>query len=195
MWAGGRFWFKKPLLIGQDSQKKSIILSIKEKNGSSGQLCFVTVKHEYFQNETLCLIEEHDIVYREDPKENDKLVDGVIASTDWDICEEITPSSTLLFRYSALTFNGHRIHYDNEYAINTEGYNGLVFHGPLIATLLIDLSMRLSQKTPSYFEFRGVSPISGTNAFSIARKKQGNEIILSAIKKNGTLSMKAKAVY
>ena len=120
MWAGGRFWFKKPLLIGQDSLKKSIILSIKEKNGSSGQLCFVTVKHEYFQNETLCLIEEHDIVYREDPKENDKLIDGVIASTDWDICEEITPSSTLLFRYSALTFNGHRIHYDNEYAINTE---------------------------------------------------------------------------
>ena len=195
MWAGGRFWFKQPLLLGIDSLKKSIILSVKEKNGSSGQLCFVTVKHEYFQNETLCLIEEHDIVYREDPKENDKLIDGFIAPTDWDIYEEITPSSTLLFRYSALTFNGHRIHYDNEYAINTEGYNGLVFHGPLIATLLIDLSMRLSQKTPSYFEFRGVSPISGPNTFSIASKKHGNELMLSAIKKDGTLSMKAKAVY
>ena len=134
-------------------------------------------------------------VYREDPQENDKLIDGFIAPTDWDIYEEITPSSTLLFRYSALTFNGHRIHYDNEYAINTEGYNGLVFHGPLIATLLIDLSMRLSKKTPSYFEFRGVSPISGPNTFSIASKKHGNELMLSAIKKDGTLSMKAKAVY
>ena len=71
----------------------------------------------------------------------------------------------------------------------------MVFHGPLIATLLIDLSMRVSKKTPSYFEFRGVSPISGPNAFSIASKKQGNETILSAIKKNGTLSMKAKAFY
>ena len=170
-------------------------MSIKEKNGSSGQLCFVTVKHEYFQNETCCLIEEHDIVYREDPKENDKLIDGFIAPTDWDIYEEITPSSTLLFRYSALTFNGHRIHYDNEYATNTEGYDGLVFHGPLIATLLIDLSMRLSKKTPSYFEFRGVSPVSGPNTFSIASKKHGNELMLSAIKKDGTLSMKAKAVY
>ena len=78
MWAGGRFWFKQPLILGIDSLKNSIILSVKEKDGSSGQLCFVTVKHEYFQNETLCLIEEHDIVYREDPKENDKLIDGLL---------------------------------------------------------------------------------------------------------------------
>ena len=120
--------------------------------------CFITVVFD-FRTELPC-------ENRKDKSENDKLIDGFIAPTDWDICEEITPSSTLLFRYSALTFNGHRIHYDNEYAINTEGYNGLVFHGPLIATLLIDLSMRLSKKTPSYFEFRGVSPISGPNTFS-----------------------------
>ena len=194
MWAGGRFWFKNPLILGIDGHKKSTILSVDEKEGSSGKLCFVTVKHQYFQNEELCLVEEHDIVYREDPKINDKHINEIIAPTDWAICEKIKPSSTLLFRYSALTFNGHRIHYDNEYAINTEGYNGLVFHGPLVATLLVDLSVRLSKKKPSYFEFRGISPISGPNDFSIACKKKGNDFVLWAIKKDGTLSMKAKAV-
>jgi 3-methylfumaryl-CoA hydratase len=181
-------------LLGIEGHKKSTILSVDEKEGSSGKLCFVTVKHQYFQNGELCLIEEHDIVYREDPKINDKHINSIIAPTDWEICEKIKPSSTLLFRYSALTFNGHRIHYDNEYAINTEGYNGLVFHGPLVATLLVDLSVRLSQKKPSYFEFRGISPISGPNDFSIACKKKRNDDELWEIKKDGTLSMKAKAV-
>ena len=82
-----------------------------------------------------------------------------------------------------MAFNGHLVHYDNKYAINSEGYYGLVFHGPLIATLLIDLSMRLNKKTHLYFEFRGVSPISGPNAFSIASKNKGNKLVLSALKK------------
>ena len=159
-----------------DGNKRSTILSLNEKDGSLGKLCFVTIKLQYFQNGKLCLIEEHDIVYREDPKINDKHINCIIAYTDWEICEKIMPSCTLLFRYSALTFNGHRIHYDNEYAVYAEGYNGLVFHGPLVATLLVDLSVRLSKKKPSYFEFKGISPISGPDDFSIACKKR--EMIL-----------------
>ena len=129
------------------------------------------------------MIEEHDIVYREDPKENDKLIDGVIASTDWDICEEITPSSTLLFRYSALTFNGHRIHYDNEYAINTEGYNGLVFHGPLIATLLIDLSMRVSKKTPHILNSEEFHQYQDQMHFQLQAKSKVTKLFYRLLKK------------
>ncbi|MFP5475334.1 MAG: MaoC family dehydratase N-terminal domain-containing protein, partial [Gammaproteobacteria bacterium] len=150
MWAGGRLRWEmqgdgaNPLQVGQQVQRTSTIQSVKHKAGRSGELLFVLVEHQYRNAQGLALTEEHDIVYRSAAQPGDPAptpqkppLEGQAA---WS--RTIVPDDVLLFRYSALTFNGHRIHYDRSYVTEEEGYPGLVVHGPLIATLLVDLARR-----------------------------------------------------
>ena len=136
MWAGGRFEFYAPLKVGADATRVSTITNVQEKHGKTGSLLFVTVQHDYLQDDQLAIREEQDIVYRE-PTPPKAGSGDALARGEW--TEAVEPTPTLLFRYSAVTFNGHRIHYDYPYVTGTEGYSGLVVHGPLIATLSLRL--------------------------------------------------------
>lgn len=168
MWAGGRFEFIRPLIIGKDSRKKTTIKNIQEKHGKSGSLLFVTLLHEYFQDDILCVSEEQDIVYKEPTPP--KLSSGVEAQKA-DFSSEFNPNETELFRYSALTFNGHRIHYDFPYATETEGYKGLVIHGPLLATRMIETFAKFnSDKKITKYSYRGLCPLCVPTKFSVEGK-------------------------
>lgn len=163
MWAGGRVEFFTPLRVDARATRFSTILDVREKLGKTGSLLFVTVQHDYLQDGQLAIREEQDIVYREPtpPKlaEGEPLPAGI-----WQ--ESITPSPTLLFRYSAVTFNGHRIHYDWPYATATEGYPGLVVHGPLMATLSLRAFCRANpQAQVRRFAYRGVRPLIAPQPF------------------------------
>ena len=142
MWGGNRLTFHEPIRIGEEVRRDSEILSITEKNGRSGQLALVTVKHSYHASGGLALEEEHDIVYRSEAKRGNKMPPGEqpIKPAQWS--NVVDPDPVFLFRYSALTFNGHRIHYDTPYVTEVEGYPGLIVHGPLTATLLLELVRR-----------------------------------------------------
>lgn len=192
MWAGGRLAFAAPLPVGGEITRRSTIKDVTEKSGKSGALCFVTVRHEFSSGGAVCLTEEHDIVYREDPGPDAPAPTPPEAPGDADATETITPDPVLLFRYSALTFNGHRIHYDVDYCREVEGYPGLVFHGPLTATLLLDLAERTAGKVAA-FSFRAVSPLFDTAPFSIACKKDGDTLSLWAVNPDGRLAMTADA--
>ncbi|WP_372966152.1 MaoC family dehydratase N-terminal domain-containing protein [Marinobacter sp.] len=165
MWAGGRLSFLSPLLVGQPAERRSEVKNIVEKQGKSGSLVFVTVSHQYWQNGTLCIDEEQDIVYRA-PSAPRLSAEGAIPELNWQ--ESVQPSSVMLFRYSAVTFNSHRIHYDYPYVTDTEGYPNLVVHGPLIATMLLHSFIRNNpQKEPKKFEFRGVRPLIQGTRFNL----------------------------
>ncbi len=157
MWAGGRLTFHKPLKLGTEVTKTSKIIEIKEKIGRSGTLVFLTLRHELDGGDGLAVSEEQDLVYR-DPAAG-MLPDAVAADAPeaaW--TESLDPDSVLLFRYSALAMNGHRIHYDRPYALNEEFYPALVVHGPLQATLLMRLASRNLNKAIMSFDFRGQQP-------------------------------------
>ncbi len=165
MWAGGRLRFIQPLIIGQEGTRVSTIKAIKEKDGSTGKLLFVTVEHQYFQHDQLCISEEQDIVYREPSPP--KLV-GTEAAPQATWSEVIEPSSVMLFRYSAVTFNGHRIHYDFPYATEQEGYPGLVVHGPMIATYVLHSFIHANpDKQVKSFAFRGLRPLICPTPFNV----------------------------
>lgn len=196
MWAGSRLNFHAPMLIGQKLKKISTIKSVQTKAGRSGQLVFVTVGHQVFDGDILGIDEEHDIVYREEPKGDAPVGAPPQAPDTWDFSREIDPDPVLLFRYSALTFNGHRIHYDQPFCVNSEGYKGLVVHGPLLATLLLDLLRREQpEATVKTFEFKAVSTIFDNETFSVqgAADKDGKTIHLWALRQDGALAMNAKA--
>jgi 3-methylfumaryl-CoA hydratase len=195
MWAGGRFEFHVPLILGGEATRRSTIHSVQEKEGRSGPLCFVTVRHEIRQKGQLCLTEDHDIVYRADPDPDAPAPEPAQAPTEADVTEQIAPDPTLLFRYSALMFNGHRIHYDVDYARDVEGYEGLVFHGPLTATLLADLAQRQSGRRLRRFSFRGLAPLAGMAPFEIAAKSDTDGLTLWARRHDGAMAMQARAVF
>lgn len=158
MWAGGQLEFLAPLRVGQTATKTSTIHQTEHKQGRSGPLAFVTVRHDIEQNGTLCVREYQDLVYRQDPDPDAPQPTPVSAPTDEALCEQVAFTSTQLFRYSALTFNGHRIHYDLDYARDIEGYKGLVTHGPLLAQLLM-LQAQDQLGALSTFSFRGTAPL------------------------------------
>lgn len=165
MWAGSRLKFLSPLRVDAEVSRRSTILNVQDKHGRTGSLLFVTVKHEYVQEGREVLVEEQDIVYRE-PSPS-KLA-GTEAAPEGAWKEAVIPDATLLFRYSAVTFNGHRIHYDWPYVTEAEGYPGLVVHGPLIATL----SLRaFQQANPAAivrsFNFRSLRPLISPEAFEV----------------------------
>jgi len=136
----------------------STIESVTHKSGRSGDLLFVLVKHDVHNAQGLCLTEEHDIVYRPAAQPGDPVPAPVAAQKQAPWQRDITPDDVLLFRYSALTFNGHRIHYDRKYVTDVEGYPGLIVHGPLIATLLVDLVRRHTDRPIRRFEFKALRP-------------------------------------
>ncbi|GGJ80801.1 FAS1-like dehydratase domain-containing protein [Pseudomonas matsuisoli] len=165
MWAGGRVEFLKPLIAGAEAQCTSTILNVEEKHGRTGALLFVTVRHEYAQSGQVCVREEQDIVYREPTPPKLSGTDP-LPEAQWR--EAIEPTPTLLFRYSAVTFNGHRIHYDYPYVTDTEGYPGLVVHGPMIATLNLRAFCRAHpQARVKRFSYRGVRPLIAPKPFEV----------------------------
>lgn len=160
MWAGTRIDYAEPLLVGETATRKSEILSVTEKNGAAGPLVFVTVRHTYIGARGVALVEEQDIVYREDPKPDAPKPKGKPAPENGVWAETATPDPVMLFRYSAVTFNGHRIHYDLPYANEVEGYPERVVHGPLTATLLIEAFKRNNKSLDvASYHYRSVSPL------------------------------------
>lgn len=165
MWAGGRVEFIHPFLVGSPATRKSTIQSIVEKEGRSGKLLFVTVAHEYAQDFVVCLREEQDIVYRQPGPVR---INPTESAPEAEWSQAIEPTPTMLFRYSAVTFNGHRIHYDHPYATQEEGYPGLVVHGPLIATLMCREFVRTHHdKVPLSLSYRGLSPLIAPAPFTV----------------------------
>ena len=198
MWAGGRLQFNAPLQVGDAITRESRIDDVTIKEGRSGSLVFVDVHHAIRNDRGVAVTEEHDIVYRDKPRADAPAPDPQVASDDEDFAREVVPDPVLLFRYSALTFNGHRIHYDRTYASEVEGYPGLVVHGPLIATLLLDLLRReMPRAAVRRFFFKAVRPLFDIHPFTVCgRRERGTEtkqITLWARDHEGLLAMQASA--
>ncbi|MDW3685829.1 MaoC family dehydratase N-terminal domain-containing protein [Cupriavidus sp. CV2] len=196
MWAGGRLRFHQPLRVGDAVSKTSTILDVSAKTGRTGSLAFVTVAHRYSGPQGLAVTEEHDIVYREQAAPGAAAPEPVAARTDEDWSRDIVPDPVLLFRFSALTFNGHRIHYDHEYVTTVEHYPDLIVHGPLLAVLLLDLVRRnLPDATVSSFSFKGVRPTHVPQRFQACGKvsEDGKTVALWIRQADGALAMTATA--
>ena len=191
MWAGSRLEFHHPLRLGDQIRRETRVIDIKEKSGRSGPLVFVVVRHEISNSDGLAVSEEHDIVYRGHGE--GAPAQSSPADAAWE--RTIQADDVLLFRYSALTFNAHRIHYDRRYATETEGYPGLVVHGPLIATMLMDL-LRRPQPVANIarFNFRAVSPLFDIVPFMVCGKPEGKKVSLWAKDSAGALAMSAEAL-
>lgn len=175
MWAGSQIEFQHPLHIGLAIERRSRITDIKQKEGRSGSLAFITLRHEVFAEDELAIIEHQDIVYRHHPPADATPAEGVRPPHGAQWRRRIEPTSTLLFRYSALTFNSHRIHYDAAYAKREEGYPALVVHGPLIATLMLDhLCRALPDLRVASFSFRAVKPLFVTDPFDVCIALEGD---------------------
>lgn len=194
MWAGGRLEFHHPVQIGDEISRASRIADVSGKEGRSGMLVFVTVRHDISNASGVALTEEHDIVYRENPRPDAPVPKPQPAPAGEAFSREIVPDPVLLFRYSALTFNGHRIHYDRSYVTEVEGYPGLIVHGPLIATLLVDLLRRnLPQVRVRRFSFRAMRPLFDIHRFTVCGRREGTRIALWARDHEGWLAMEASA--
>jgi 3-methylfumaryl-CoA hydratase len=187
MWAGSQFEFRAPVRVGDAVERTSTIADVTSKEGRTGKLVFVKVRHELRCNGAAdpAIVEFHDIVYRDAKKPGDVEPPPTAAATgEWQ--RTIVPDDVLLFRYSALTFNGHRIHYDRKYVTEVEGYPGLIVHGPLIATLLMDLVRRNAPDAQvASFRFKAVRPTFDLHPFKVKLWAQDHE---------GWLTMDATAV-
>ncbi|ODV10278.1 MAG: acyl-CoA dehydrogenase [Rubrivivax sp. SCN 70-15] len=197
MWAGSRFDFRAPLRVGDRVARSSTIENVASKQGRSGPLVFVTVRHELHANGGAepALVEWHDIVYRDakQPGEPEPAPQPAPDGAHWQ--RELVPDDVLLFRYSALTFNGHRIHYDRRYVTGVEGYPGLVVHGPLIATLLMDLLRRHAPGAEvASFRFKAVRPTFDGRPMHVNGRRDGDQVRLWAQDFEGWLTMDASAV-
>lgn len=172
MWAGGRLTFHAPLRIGAEAERTTVIESIARKTGRSGPLVFVTLRHEIRAEGALAVVELQDVVYREDPAPGAPQPAPASAPEGETRSRRVTLGSVPLFRYSALTFNGHRIHYDRDYAREVEGYPGLVVHGPLIAQLLLALAEEEIGPAAA-FEFRARAPAFDFEEITLAAADEG----------------------
>ena len=199
MWAGSRFAFHAPLRVGDALTRTSTIDDVTEKSGRSGPLVFVKVRHEIRRQHeaAVALTEYHDIVYREAPRPGDVAPAALPAPGDAAWERRWVPDDVLLFRYSALTFNSHRIHYDRRYVTEVEGYPGLVVHGPLLATLLLELLReRVPDADVAHYEFRAVRPVFDLDPFFACGAPQpgGKSVRLWTRDHAGCLAMDATAV-
>ncbi len=168
MWAGGRLSFRAAIPVGAALRRYSEIANVEIKQGRSGVMVFVLVRHRVFADEVFAIEEEHDIVYREAASPGAPAAARDVAPGDARWQRSITPDPVLLFRYSALTANGHRIHYDRSYATQVEFYPGLVFHGPLTATLLMEFAQTALARPLARFSFRNKAPLFDLAPFTIA---------------------------
>ena len=174
MWAGGRIEFVQPLLIGQVIRRDSEILKVEPKHGRSGSLVFVTVRHTISAAGNVAVREEHDIVYREAARPGESPPQGKPAPASAAWRRSLVGDPVLLFRYSALIFNAHRIHYDLDYVRNEEHYPGLIVHGPLQTTLLLDLCRRHSPRPVARFDYRALYPVFHTERFTVNGNPSGD---------------------
>lgn len=193
MWAGGAFEFADDLRIGDRIVRRSVIEAVEAKTGRSGPLCFVTVRHHYSRGGETVLTERQDIVYR-GAGEAAARPSPPRAPVGSDT-RMVVPSAPLLFRYSALTFNAHRIHYDAPYAREVEGYPGLVVHGPLQATLLVQFAADLGGRRPAQFAFRCKAPIFDTGSIELHAREEGKALKLWAAQAGGPVAMEAEATW
>lgn len=198
MWAASDFTFHSPLRVGDAITRQSTIVDVTEKTGRTGSLIFVKVRHEIKRSneQALALTEHHNIVYRAAAQPTDVAPPPLIAPASSKWHRTITPDDVLLFRYSALTFNGHRIHYDRRYVTEVEGYPGLIVHGPLIATLLLDLLRRNSpDAVVTNFEFKALRATYDLHPFSVHGEPSadGKTIRLWGRDHDGFLTMDASA--
>lgn len=191
MWAGGRVTFRAALPVGAVATRRSIVTDVSEKQGRSGALTFVTVRHEIGVDGTAAVIEEQDLVFR--PAEGEAprvaLPDPRVPATS----RCVTPNATTLFRFSALTYNAHRIHYDRPYAREIEGYPDLVVHGPLQAMLLVDhLTRARPGVTIGQFSYRGIRPVFADRALRL-NLAEGSPAALWTSDADGCTAMEASA--
>ncbi len=195
MWAGSRLKFHSPLVIGEKIFKTSTINSITRKSGSTGDLCFVIIRHRFFSGSTLKLEEGQNIVYRRNAPPGAPAKPHIPAPRDADYSVTIQPTSILLFRYSALTFNSHRIHYDLDYCRRVEDFPALVVHGPLVATLMLKAAQTRDKYRIDHnlgeFNFKALSPLFSDHDFSIHLKEHNDHCEIWATNPNGNLAMSA----
>lgn len=200
MWAGGALEIQDEIRIGETVARRSVISDVTVKEGRTGTLCFVTVAHEVTSDGRPILSERQDIVYR--AAETLKPAAAAEATTakpapaaDGSHRQVIAPTPPLLFRYSALTFNGHRIHYDEPYAREEESYPGLVVHGPLQATLLAHHAEKIKGRRPERFSFRSLSPLFHTADFAINADNEDDGLKLWTARIGGPMAMEARAQW
>lgn len=195
MWAGGQLRFLAPIRAGVLLSRTSTLESVVSKEGRSGRLTFVRLHHAIQAGSLLAIEERQDIVYRDAAVAGAALPQGTAASRDEDFCVSRRADATLLFRYSALTFNAHRIHYDRDYARDAEGYPGLVVHGPLLATLLVEtLQQQRPDAVVEAFEFSAMRPVFDCHAFEICgREEPGGSYSLWIRDHEGFTAMRATA--
>ncbi|MGO9461184.1 MAG: MaoC family dehydratase N-terminal domain-containing protein [Rhodomicrobium sp.] len=192
MWGGGEFEFLAPVPIGAAIERRSTIANVEHKAGRSGAMVFVRVEHEISVRGAAAIREVHNIVYREGPKAGAGAPAPEKIERAAEFSREIVPDPVLLFRYSALTFNGHRIHYDRSYCEYAEGYPGLVVHGPLTATLLMDLYLRQRPGAAvSAFRFRARRPLFDIDPFSVCGMHRPGGADLWALDREGFVAMTA----
>jgi 3-methylfumaryl-CoA hydratase len=193
MWAGGRLTFQRQLRVGESAVRDSRIGDIKFKTGQSGQLAFVIVQHTIIGDQGAQILEEHDIVYRAAPIRERVPTAPKTAPAQAQWSSTVAADPVLLFRYSALTFNGHRIHYDRDFCLG-EAYPGLVIHGPLIATMLLNLLRRNATGAEvRSFSFKAISPLFDIQPFSVHGRIDGTQATLWALNHRGELAMNASA--
>ncbi|TQF34884.1 metal-binding domain containing of MaoC dehydratase [Bradyrhizobium sp. UNPF46] len=194
MWAGGEIEFLQPLQVGDESTRTSRIADVQVKTGSTGTLCFVSVEHSISSPRGTAIRERQDIVYREmtsSAPASAKAPPPTAQHRETHVSDPV-----LLFRYSALTFNGHRIHYDRDYVTKVEGYPGLIFHGPLQAALIIELAAKLhGGKAPKKFTYRGLQPLFEGTEFSVNANETEAGMELWTANAEGQPTMKGTAVW
>jgi 3-methylfumaryl-CoA hydratase len=192
MWAGGSFHFHRHLRVGDSVRRVSRVAGVSLKEGTSGPLCFVNVEHVLDVDGELAVEENQTIVYRGMGAEAKR---QPIPAAEGQRRRRVDASSVLLFRYSALTFNGHRIHYDNRHATEVEGYPGLVVHGPLQATFLLDFAAELRGRRPTAFKFRSLSPLFDGGPCILHAREDGERLNLWTAAENGPVAMEARAEW
>jgi 3-methylfumaryl-CoA hydratase len=198
MWAGSRFRFDgEPLRLGDTARRVSTIKSIEPKTGASGSMVFVTVQHTLSGPKGVSLVEEHDIVYREAARPGETAREPRPAPTDASAARIIATDPVLLFRFSALTFNGHRIHYDQPYVTGVEGYPGLIVHGPLMGLLQIELARRAAAgRMPATFEFRALSPVFAGAPMTVGARREADGSLATWIANaKGGLAQQGKVTF
>lgn len=190
MWASGGVDITRPLRIGETATRKSTIQDVTLKQGNSGKLCFVTLDHDITVEGEVCFNERQNIVYREMPAPGSPPPVGKPAPDMAAFETVVTPDPVMLFRYSALIFYGHRIHYDADYTREVEGYPGLVVHGPLTATLLVDLGLRnRADATLKSFAIRAMSPLFNPMPIHLEGRHDGETTRTWARTPDGSLAM------
>ena len=194
MWAGGAFTFHDDIRVGETVTRRSVIRDVTVKEGRTGTLCFVTVDHHIDADGRSVLSERQDIVYRgEDAPGAAKKTPPPAPHGAHRV--QVNPSAPLLFRYSALTFNGHRIHYDAPYVREVEGYPGLIVHGPLQATMLVQFAAKVRGQRPAQFDFRSLSPLFDDGDFTLNAVEEDGGLKLWTSYTDGPVAMEARATW